>query len=469
MKILVINIALRPNPKLIMLPLGLGYVVSAIKRAGFGFDLLDLDAHPHPPEITEKYLRTHRYDMVAMGCIVTGYKYVKWLSRIIKDAFPDTTIIVGNTVAQSIPDILLTRTDSDVAVMGEGDEVIVQLLQRLSNTTDLQGIKGIRYRKNNKIIQNMPQPLIEDINQIPFPDWDLFDAEVYIQSLSKSIHEPWPPIPPDKIRAMLINTARGCLFKCTFCYHIFRDHKYRWRSPQSIITEMRYYVQHYGANYFAFNDELTFFSVKQAEAFADALIASGLEVWWSADCRSGLFTRDEHLSVIHKLKNAGCLALSFSLESADPEILKWMKKKASVQDFSRQVKLLRQGGIASHTSLVFGYPLETEQTIKATIDVCIANEIYPSAGYLLPQPGSPMYDYAVEHGYIQDEETYLLALGDRQDLRFNMTKLSDEQFIGTVERELARCNQELGMELKDGGLLKTGFYRSKEVQDPPVI
>ena len=94
MKILVINIGLRPNPKLIMLPLGLGYVVSAIKRDGFEFDLLDLDAHPQPPEITEKYLRTHRYDVVAMGCIVTGYKYVKWLSRIIKDAFPDTMIIV---------------------------------------------------------------------------------------------------------------------------------------------------------------------------------------------------------------------------------------------------------------------------------------------------------------------------------------------------------------------------------------
>lgn len=463
MKLLIINIALRPNHKLIILPLGLGYVVSAIKRAGYEFDLLDLDAHPQPSEITEKYLRTHRYDVVAMGCIVTGYKYVKWLARIIKDSFPDTTIIVGNTVAQSIPEILLTRTGSDVAVMGEGDEVIVQLLQRLSNTTDLEGIKGICYRKNNEIIQNMPQPLIEDINLIPFPDWDLFDAEFYIQSLSKSIHEPRPPIPPDEIRAMVINTARGCLFNCTFCYHIFRNHKYRWRSPQSIITEMRYYVQRYKVNYFLFNDELTFFSVKQAEAFADALIASNLEVWWNADCRSGLFTRDEHLSVIHKLKKAGCMALAFALESSDPEILKWMNKKASAQDFSNQVKLLRQGGIASQTSLVFGCPLETEQTIKATIDVCIANKIYPSAGYFLPQPGSPMYDYIVEHGYIQDEEAYLLATGDRQDLRFNMTQLSDEQFEGTVARELARCNQELGMAIKNGELLKTGTYRSKKV------
>jgi len=366
-------------------------------------------------------------------------------------------------VAQSIPEILLTKTGSDVAVMGEGEEVIVQLLQRLSNTSDLEGIKGICYRKNDEIVQTMPQPLIEDINQIPFPDWDLFDTEVYIRSLSKSIHEPWPPIPPDKIRAMLINTARGCLFKCTFCYHVFRDHKYRWRSPQSIIAEMRYYVQHYGANYFAFSDELTFFSVKQAEAFADALLASDLDVWWNADCRSGLFTLDKHLRVIHKLKKAGCLALGFSLESSDPEILKWMKKEASAQDFSRQVELLRKGNIASQTSLVFGYPLETEQTIKATIDVCIANEIYPSAGYLLPQPGSPIYDYAIKDGYIQDEEAYLLALGDRQDLRLNMTQLSDEQFEGTVERELARCSQELGMELKGGELLKTGFYRSKKV------
>ena len=122
MKILVINIALRPPPARKSLPLGLGYVVSAMKRAGFEFDLLDLDAHPQYSEQTERFLRTHHYDVVAMGCIVTGYKYIKWLSNTIKMAFPDTVVIVGNTVAESIPNILLTKTGADIAVMGESDK-----------------------------------------------------------------------------------------------------------------------------------------------------------------------------------------------------------------------------------------------------------------------------------------------------------------------------------------------------------
>ena len=459
MKILVINIALRPPSARRYLPIGLGYVVSAIKCAGFEFDLLDLDAHPQSPEQTERFLRTHRYDVVAMGCIVTGYRYVKWLSQTIKGAFPDTVIVVGDTVAQSIPHILLAKTGADIAVMGEGDETIVELLGRLQTSRDLEGIRGIWYCRNDDFVSNPPRPIIENIDQIPFPDWDLFDIEVYTQSSSKSLDEPLPPIPREQIRAMPINTARGCPYNCTFCYHIFRGEKYRWRSPESIIREMRHYREHYGINYFIFHDELTFFSIKQTELFADALLASGLQVYWSAACRSGLFTKDEHVEVAHKLKQIGCMYLGFSLESADPDILRWMNKRVGPDAFSHQVEILRQAGLGSNTAIVIGYPNETEETIRATIDCCIANGIYPSAGYLLPQPGSPMYDYALEHGYIKDEEAYLLAVGDRQDLHVNMTQMSDDELEAIVKRELARCAHELDLDLPGGALLKTGFYR----------
>ncbi|MFH0960337.1 MAG: radical SAM protein, partial [Pseudomonadota bacterium] len=257
-----------------------------------------------------------------------------------------------------------------------------------------------------------------------------------------------------------LNTARGCPFKCTFCYHVFRDVKYRWRSAESIVREMRQNYDDYGINYFVFADELTFFSLKQAESFADAMLASGLQVYWAAGVRSGLFNKDEHVQVANKLKRAGCIYLGFALESSNPEILKWMDKKVSPEDFSRQVAILRKAGLTCFTSLVLGYPNETPETIKATIDCCIANEIYPSAGYLLPQPGSPIYDYALQHGYIKDEESYLLAMGDRQDLRLNMTSMSDAQLEDIVKNELARCSRELGLNLSAGTLLKTGHFRT---------
>jgi anaerobic magnesium-protoporphyrin IX monomethyl ester cyclase len=466
MKVLVMNIALRANPARIFLPIGLGYVLTAMKRAGFDCEVLDLDAHPQPPEETERFLRTHRYDVVAMGCIVTGYRYVKWLVETVKNAFPQTVVIVGNTVASSIPEILLGRTRADIAVMGEGDETIVELLQRLETSRGLDGIRGIRYRRSGQVVANPPRPPIANLDALPFPDWDLLDVEAYIRSLSRNPDEPRPPIPPDEIRAMPVNTARGCPFQCTFCYHAFREVKYRCRSAASVIAEVRERHQRYGINLFAFNDELTFYSVRQAEEFAGAMTASGLQVWWNADVRSGLFHKDEHVEVARKLRRAGCLALGYSLESADPGILKAMKKGADAAAFLRQAHILQQAGIAPLTSIVLGYPTETPETIRATIDCCITAGIYPSAGYLLPQPGTPMYDYARARGFIRDEEEYLLAMGDRQDLRLNLTHMPDDEFEAVVGAELARCSRALGLELSGQRLLKTSFYRSTKGGEP---
>lgn len=462
MKLLFINIALRPPPAHRYLPIGLAYIISATAQAGYEFELLDLDAHPRSPEETEEYLQTHHYDVVAMGCIVTGYRYVKWLSRVIKEAFPDTTIIVGNSVASSIPQLLLTKTHADIAVLGEGDITIVELLGALRKKLDLSGIQGIAYKHDGDLTFTPRRKIIPDINLIPVPDWSLFDVEIYIRDLWKSLDEPLPPLPRDLIRPFIINTARGCPYNCTFCYHVFRGQKYRWRSPDSIIQEMRGDHERYGINHFYFWDELTFFSLKQASAFADAMLKSGLPVYWAGDCRSGLFSEPEHVEVAQKLKEAGALSIGFSLESANPDILKWMNKQVGPEVFSRQVEILRQAGLPVTTSIVFGYPNETEETIKATIDCCIANGVYPSSGYLLPQPATPMYNYALEHGYIRDEEEYLLRFGDRQDLHLNMTRMSDNELQAVVKRELARCSRELGLDLDADKLIKTGSVRASK-------
>ena len=149
------------------------------------------------------------------------------------------------------------------------------------------------------------------------------------------------------------------------------------------------------------------------------------------------------------------------MESADADILKAMNKKISVEQFSKQTQLYQNAGLATWTSLVIGYPQETPETIKKTFDCCIENKIYPSVGYLLPQPGLPMYDYAVEHGFIEDEEAYLIKMGDRQDLRINMKQMKDEELETLVVKGLERCNKKLNVGLKLDQLIKTQYYRMK--------
>ena len=460
MNTLVINVSLRPESLVKLFPVGLGYITTAMKTAGFEFDLIDIDAHRYSDEEVEGLIRRKRYDVVCLGCIVTGYKMVKELVSVIRQYHPNCKIIVGNSVATSIVKTLLTRTEVDIAVMGEGDETIVDLLKTISEGYKIEDVLGICFKENNEIVKTQSRPLIKDISSLPIIDFDVYDVDIYIDNAKYEVSDPLP-IPREEVRALPVNTARGCPFQCSFCYHVFLDQKYRYRSVESIANEIKLLIDKYSLNYIHFWDETTFFSKQQTLELVQRILDENIHFYWTANCRANLFTKDEDVEIINKIKEAGCVGLTYSLESADADILKAMNKKISVEQFSKQTQLYQNAGLATWTSLVIGYPQETPETIKKTFDCCIENKIYPSVGYLLPQPGSPMYDYAVEHGFIEDEEAYLIKMGDRQDLRINMKQMKDEELETLVVKGLERCNKKLNVGLKLDQLIKTQYYRMK--------
>lgn len=461
MRILIVNVSLRPESKQKYFPIGLGYITTAIKNHGYDFEILDMDVNNYSEDYIEQYLKNNRFDVVCMGSIVTGYKYIKRFASMVKSANSHTKVVVGNTVASSIPEILLSKTEADIAVIGEGDVTIIELLDRLKDSDDIEGVKGIYYKENGTIKKTPPREPIKNLDDLPILEWDLFDMEFYIKATSNAVNEPLP-LNIKEIRAFTVNTARGCPFICTFCYHAFWGVKYRFRSPQSIVQEIRLLKQKYDVNFIIFHDDLTFPNKRHAREVVQHLKEEDLNIFWCATLRSNFFKNEEDIELAKQFKEAGCTGVAYSLENANPQILKWMNKKATAEDFSRQCDILNRAGLASWTSLVFGYPIETKETIKQTIDYCIKNGIYPSAGYLLPQPKTPIYEYAIQHGFIKDEEEYLLGLGDRQDLRLNMTKMSDKEFEETVQENLERCNTELKLNLEKTSLIKTGYYRGKK-------
>src|SRR5207302_5210311 len=127
------------------------------------------------------------------------------------------------------------------------------------------------------------------------------------------------------------------------------------------------------------------------------------------------FTDERRLEIAKKMRASGCTNVGYSLESGNQEILDMMNKKVKAEYFHEQVQILNEAGITSSVSVVFGYPIETEETIQQTFDQCLAVGIYPSIGYLLPLPYTGMYDYAKQHGFITDENAYLDAITERQD------------------------------------------------------
>lgn len=459
MKILVINISLRPKSPVKMFPVGLAYVMTAIKNAGYLFDFIDIDCHRPTEEAFDNAIQKDAYDVICFGCIVTGFSIVKKLARKLRAFHPKATIIAGNTVASSIPQLLLEKTNVDIAVMGEGDITIVNLMNALCKKQHLSTVPGIYYRENGKFFKNSDSPLIEDLDRLPIIDYSLFDTETYISN-AYDVEVASGKTPEKVERSMYVNSARGCIGSCTFCYHAFQGKRYRTRSPESILKEVSFLIDKYRINKVALSDELTFFNKKQTLAFAEAIITSGLKFTWGCQCRANLFDSEDDLQIIHKMKEAGCVSAFYSLETADPTILKAMNKKITVEQFLKQTALFYKAGMPVNTSLVFGYPQESAESIAKTFDVCIEAGIYPSIGFLLPQPGSGMYDYALGKGLIEDEEAYLEIIGDRQDLYLNLTQMPSEVLYEEVYKGAKKANKALNRGLPEDCLIKTGGYKN---------
>ena len=460
MKTLLINMALRPESPIKMFPVGLGYIATALKNAEIEFDILDLELIRYDLELMQGF---QKYDVVLLGTIVTGYKYVKRLCALIREENPNAVIVVGNTVASSIPEILLSKTEADVAVIGEGDVTVVELLKNLKGWWGWEG-PGIMWKDRGKIRSWPNRKPIPNLDLLPFIDFELWDIEAYIRNTPLQVSEPCP-IPRDEVRALPINTARGCPCRCGFCYNAFQGYPYRRRSIGDVLTEARGLKWKYGLNFIGFSDELTFADKDYAKKFSEEILDLELAFYWVAQCRAGTFgPRDGAL--VDLMKAAGCVGASFALESADRGILLSMRKGITVKAFEEQVTLFHQHDLSVWTSLVLGYPQETPATIKETFDVCARNGVYPSIGYLLPQPGTPIYEYARKIGRIQDEEEYLLGMGDRQDLYLNLTTMSDDEFREFVMAGAARCRDAVGVDLPDDKLVKTGHYvgfKEKEI------
>ncbi|MFA5142581.1 MAG: radical SAM protein [Candidatus Omnitrophota bacterium] len=452
MKIAFINISLRPDSKRRQLPVGLAYVMTAAGKAGFGFDLIDMDINNLGMQDLERIASGGKYDVYAMGCIVTGFRLVRQISEVIKKNSPAAVIIAGNSVATSIPELLLEHTKVDIAVIGEADITIVELLKALDSKKPMSGVKGIAFKENGRVVCTQKQPIIPDLDTVGFPDWDIFELDKYEKYASINVNN----FSGDEILSYPLNFARGCPFSCTFCYHVFKGEKYRRYSEDACIEEMKRLHSKYSCDFISFWDELTFPSLKSVEDMVRKIKKLDFKITWQATVRGDLF-KTKDLDLVKAMKESGCDNVGFSLENADPDILKAINKKISVSNVIEQAKVLWQGGVVPITSVIFGYPQETPASIRRTVEVCEECRMYPSSGFLLPLPGTQVYEWAKANGHITNDVEYLERIGDRQDFHINLTGMPDDEFVSLVENELRALSVRLGLKLDS--VFKTVTYQ----------
>ena len=466
LKLLFVNSCLRPGGYSKFLPVGIASVMTYFHENDYEFSLLDIDINEYDDEYVENYIKANKFDFVLCGSIVTHYKWIKWFVNMVKKHQPTACTITGNSVAGSIPEVFLKNTEGDIVITGEGEVSAYEAVEAIRLGKDLKDVEGISFRDNQGDIVINPARKAAKINELPEINWDFFDVERYLE---KAETMPDTNDSPEAMRSMPVVTARGCAFKCTFCHYVFWDDPYRNRSPQSIIDEIKHRIEQYNVNYIHFWDDLSFASAIQVEKFCDAVIESGLKFKWMATVRVDLFSRanlsdEDTLRVAKKMKQCGCYCCGFALESGNEEIMKMMNKKIEVSAFYNTVYALRKAKIICQTSVVFGYPIETKETIKQTFDQCLKAGLYPSIGFLLPLPYTVMYDYAKTNGFITDEDRFLESITERQDICVNMTKMTDEEIMSEIKAGAKKLNEQLHVGLTEDTYIKSKGYKSHRVK-----
>lgn len=412
-------------------PIGLAYIAAVCRNAGHEVTIYNQDVYHWPDEHLTEYLDREHFDIVGFSVIGGYYQYRKALkiSEAINHSKDRPFYILGGHGPVPEPEYYLKKTGADVIVMGEGETTILELLDAIENKRPLQQVKGLAYLENGQLVRTPERPLIENIDTVPLPAWDLFPMDHYALLRMPNIR--------NSERSFPVLSGRGCTFKCNFCYRM--DKGFRPRSPESIIQEIEILKQRYGISYIIFADELLMSSVKRTTELCEAFIRAKLNIHWWCNGRLN-YAKPELLKL---MKEAGCVFINYGIESMDEQALKVMNKALTTKQIVSGIENTLAAGISPGFNIIFGNIGEDEESLRLGVEFLLKYDDHAQMRTIrpvTPYPGSPLYDYAIEQGLLKDCEDFYENKHTNSDLlAVNFTPMTDQAF----HNALCQANERL--------------------------
>lgn len=379
-------------------PFGIPYISAALKKAGFAVFTLNLNHVDLPYSALQNNIIENDIDIILTGSTSADYHLVKVIVDKAKEVKSSLRIICGGGLISGDPIPAMTSLEVvDFGVIGEGEVTIVELCRALEKKEDFFSVKGIIYKQDNSYEITPPRPPNDDIDSIPWPDYEGFDYGAYLKSSDVGIHG------LHYKHAAMFLSSRSCPYNCTFCFHTIGK-KFRQRSLDDFFAEIDHLVSHYKIDFFYTHDEFFTYSFERAKEFCERM--SQYNIPWQTALRVDSIT-DELLEI---LKQGNCKLISFGFESADNSILKSMKKNITVEQTERALEKVVKSGISFSGAFIFGDKNETMQTARNTLkwwkDHRQYNIVLKS---IFTYPGSELYKYAIENKIIRDPVAFLKA------------------------------------------------------------
>lgn len=415
-------------------PIGIAYVSSALKKAGFHVKTLNLNYKKNPIQVLKDFIIQEKIDIVGTGGLSTQYADIKDIVRTAKEINSNIITMVGGGLITGDPVSAMQALEyADYGMIGEGEITSCELVNHLENMQDIdpESIDGLIFRKNGEYHVTKPRQEIMDLDSIPFPDYEGFEYDKVVVNDSSTY------ISSEKaLNTASICGSRSCIYNCTFCFHS-SGKKYRQRSIENIFQEIDWLIEKYPIEQLFIVDELFASDFDRLREFCRRIKTYNLA--WIVSLRVDIITQE----LLEMLKECNCKSIGFGLESADNRILKSMRKNITIEQISNALMLCRKVGILSSGGFIFGDIEETIETYHNTLEWWKAHpEYYIKLSLIVVYPGSYLYKYACKNGLISDPVQFLK---DGCPI-LNLSKLTDAEYaematlldVLPAERELER-------------------------------
>jgi len=367
------------------IPLGIGYLAAVLEKNGYDVNVIDCQALKLTLSEVENELRKRQPDVVGLTSTTLTYKSALKIIKVAKKALPNCLTVLGGSHVTFWDDNALQECPQlDVVVRKEGENTLLELVQRLEEGKSFHDVVGTTCRKDGKIVKNPDRPYIENLDELPYPAVHLFPLEQF----NKYGNIIFP-----------VMTSRGCVFWCDFCTAVrMFGKKYRMRSPKKVVDELEYLHRKYGEEQYTFYDDA--FTVNQArtEEICNEILRRGLKIKWDCETRVDMVSKN----LLLKMREAGCIAIWFGVEAGSQKIRDAMGKGISTQQTLNAFKWAQEAGLIAVASIILGFPGETKET--AWESVKLLERINPDEiGIYIatPYPGTPMYDYVTKMGWLK--------------------------------------------------------------------
>jgi len=397
-------------------PTNLALLAAYVRQSGHEPRIVDLDIEGGKLEEIARLILLNDPHVVGITCLTPRFPITIDIAAECKRLKPDVIVVVGGPHVTGLPKYILKNPVIDYAIVGEGEEAFLELLNSSAAGWSVEKIANLIYRIGETVKINPVRPFIADLDALPFPAWDLLKLDHYIEpAFYKGPH-------------LGLMSARGCPYDCYFCgSRVVWGRRMRYRSPANMLEEIEEAVDKYNVREFMFYDDTFTLQRNRILEFCEAVIAHHLDIRFYAQVR--VDTID--MEIAKKLKAAGCFAVAIGVESGSEAILKTMGKNLTKAQIRAGCNVLKTAKMPFLASYIIGHPGDTHESIRETI--AFANELDADQSKFLiatPYPGTRFFDIAVAHGVISDEGAE--DLGDHtyfQHVAANLSKVSDADLL----------------------------------------